>query len=102
MEKIDKDNMYGSIWDFPENIVEAIGIGESINLKNKYSDINKIIVAGMGGSAIGGDVVYSLVGDEIKIPYFVIRGYNLPAWVDSTTLVICSSYSGDTEETIEA
>jgi len=101
MEKIDKDNMYGSIWDFPENIVEAIGIGESINLKNKYSDINKIIVAGMGGSAIGGDVVYSLVGDEIKIPYFVIRGYNLPAWVDSTTLVICSSYSGNTEETIE-
>ena len=101
MEKIDKDNMYGSIWDFPENIVEAIGLGESINLKNKYSDINKIIVAGMGGSAIGGDVVYSLVGDEIKIPYFVIRGYNLPAWVDSTTLVICSSYSGNTEETIE-
>ena len=101
MEKIDKDNMYGSIWDFPENIVEAIGLGESINLKNKYSDINKIIVAGMGGSAIGGDVVYSLVGNEIKIPYFVIRGYNLPAWVDSTTLVICSSYSGNTEETIE-
>ena len=101
MEKIDKDNMYGSIWDFPENIFEAIGIGESINLKNKYSDINKIIVAGMGGSAIGGDVVYSLVGNEIKIPYFVIRGYNLPAWVDSKTLVICSSYSGNTEETIE-
>ena len=101
MEKIDKNNMYGSIWDFPENIVEAIGIGESIDLKNKYSDINKIIVAGMGGSAIGGDVVYSLVGNEIKIPYFVIRGYNLPAWVDSTTLVICSSYSGNTEETNE-
>ena len=101
MEKIDKDNMYGSIWDFPENIVEAIGLGKSINLKNKYSDINKIIVAGMGGSAIGGDVVYSLIGDEIKIPYFVIRGYNIPSWVDSSTLVICSSYSGNTEETIE-
>ncbi len=43
MEKIDKDNMYRSIWDFPENIFEAIGIGESINLKNKYSDINKIM-----------------------------------------------------------
>tara|TARA_B100002052_G_scaffold203467_1_gene185771 strand:+ start:350 stop:1387 length:1038 start_codon:yes stop_codon:yes gene_type:complete len=101
MEKIDKDNMYGSIWDFPENIVEAIGLGESINLKNKYSDINKIIVAGMGGSAIGADVVYSLIGDEIKIPYIVIRGYNIPSWVDSSTLVICSSYSGNTEETIE-
>ena len=100
MEKIDKDNMYGSIWDFPENIVEAIGLGKSINLKNKYSDINKIIVAGMGGSAIGADVVYSLIGDEIKIPYIVIRGYNIPSWVDSSTLVICSSYSGNTEETL--
>ena len=101
MEKIDKDNMYGSIWDFPENILEALDLGENIILKNKYSGINKIIVAGMGGSAIGGDVVLSLIGDEIKIPYFVIRGYNIPNWVDSTTLVICSSYSGNTEETIE-
>ena len=101
MEKIDKDNMYGSIWNFPENIAEAIGIGRSIKIKNKYSSINKIIVAGMGGSAIGGDVVYSLIGNEIKIPYFVIRGYNIPSWVDRSTLVICSSYSGNTEETIE-
>ena len=101
MEKIDKNNMYGSIWDFPENIVEAIGLGESISLVNKYTSINKIIVAGMGGSAIGGDVVYSLIGDEIKIPYSVIRGYSIPCWVDSSTLVICSSYSGNTEETIE-
>ena len=101
MEKIDKNNMYGSIWDFPENIVEAIGLGESISLVNKYKSINKIIIAGMGGSAIGGDVVYSLIGDEIKIPYSVIRGYSIPCWVDSSTLVICSSYSGNTEETIE-
>tara|TARA_Y100001970_G_scaffold87966_1_gene111039 strand:- start:2749 stop:3786 length:1038 start_codon:yes stop_codon:yes gene_type:complete len=101
MKKIDKDNMYESIWNFPENIIEAIGLSESIILMNEYSDINKIVVAGMGGSAIGGDVVQSLVGDEIKIPYFVVRGYNIPAWVDSTTLVICSSYSGNTEETIE-
>ena len=101
MEIIDKDNMYKSIWDFPENIIDAIGISERINLKNEYTNINKIIVAGMGGSAIGGDVVYSLIGDEIKIPYLVIRGYNIPAWVDYSTLVICSSYSGNTEETIE-
>ena len=101
MEQIDKENMFGSIWDFPENIVDAIRLGKSIDLKNKYSNINNIIVAGMGGSAIGGDVVYSLIGDEIKIPYFVIRGYNIPSWVDSRTLVICSSYSGNTEETIE-
>ena len=74
MREIDKDDMYQSIWDFPENIIDAIELSENITLKNEYVDVNNIIIAGMGGSAIGGDVVYSLVGDEIKIPYFVIRG----------------------------
>ena len=100
MNEIDKDDMYQSIWDFPENIIDAIELGENITLKNKYLDVNNIIIAGMGGSAIGGDVVYSLVKNEIKIPFVVNRGYNLPAWANSSTLIICSSYSGNTEETI--
>ena len=62
--------------------------------------MNNIIIAGMGGSAIGGDVVYSLIKNEIKIPFVVNRGYDLPAWANSSTLIICSSYSGNTEETI--
>ena len=100
MEKIDKGNMYQAIWDFSDNIIDAIELGEKIELNNKYKDINKIIIAGMGGSAIGGDVVYTLLNEEIEIPFFIIRGYNIPAWVDNSTLVICSSYSGNTEETI--
>ena len=101
IDKIDKDNMYQSIWDFPENMEDAIKLGDSISINNDYSNINKIIVAGMGGSAIGGDVTYALAYDEIRVPYFVIRGYDIPRWVDSSTLVICSSYSGNTEETID-
>lgn len=99
MQKIDKDNMYQSIWDFPENIIDAIDLSENITLKNKYVDIDNIIIAGMGGSAIGGDVVYSLIKDEIKMPFIVNRGYDLPAWANNSTLIICSSYSGNTEET---
>ena len=100
MHEIDKDDMYQSIWDFPENIIDAIELSENITLKNEYRDVNNIIIAGMGGSAIGGDVVYSLIKNEIKIPFVVNRGYDLPAWANSSTLIICSSYSGNTEETI--
>ena len=100
IDKIDKDNMYQSIFDFSDNMLDAVKLGRSIKFLNDYSSINKIIVAGMGGSAIGGDVTYALVNDEIKIPYLVVRGYDIPTWVDSSTLVICSSYSGNTEETI--
>ena len=100
IEKVDNENMYQSIWEFSDNILDAIKLGEKLNLVNDYKSINKIIVAGMGGSAIGGDVVYALVNDELKIPFFVLRGYDIPSWVDNSTLVICSSYSGNTEETI--
>ena len=55
--KIDKSNMFQSIWDFPENIIDAVKLSESIVFKNIYDGVNKIIIAGMGGSAIGGDVV---------------------------------------------
>ena len=100
MHEVDKDGMYQSIWDFPENIIDAIELSENIRLKNEYRDVNNIIIAGMGGSAIGGDVVYSLIKNDIKIPFVVNRGYDLPAWANSSTLIICSSYSGNTEETI--
>ena len=96
MYEIDKDDMYQSIWDFPENIIDAIELSENITLKNEYRDVNNIIIAGMGGSAIGGDVVYSLIKNKIKIPFVVNRGYDLPAWANSSTLIICSSYSGNT------
>jgi glucose/mannose-6-phosphate isomerase len=56
----------------------------------------------MGGSAIGGDLVAGIWSDRLRVPLTVVRGYDLPAWVSPTTLVIASSNSGNTEETLSA
>lgn len=64
--------------------------------------IEKVIVAGMGGSALAALLVKDWLGDELSIPFEVVRGYSLPAYVDDKTLVIASSYSGNTEETISS
>ncbi len=98
----DKENMFESIWSFSENIKDALKIGDSIELKNKYDNIQNIVIAGMGGSAIGGDVVSVLESSNINIPYAVCRDYSIPKWVNKNSLVICSSYSGNTEETLSA
>lgn len=60
---------------------------------------NGAVICGMGGSAIGGDVVVA-TADGLRVPCEVVRGYALPAWVDTGTLVVAVSYSGDTEETL--
>jgi len=98
--KIDKENMFESIWEFADNLEDAYSIGDKIQLKHKYLNINNIIIAGMGGSAIGGDVASILERNNLKIPLQVLRGYSCPSYVNKNTLVICSSYSGNTEETI--
>ncbi len=64
--------------------------------------IQNIVVSGLGGSAIAGDVFANLFGRELNIPYFVNRNYMLPQFVNESTLVIISSYSGNTEETISS
>ncbi len=65
-------------------------------------DIRQVIMCGMGGSAISGDLAVNFLAGELRIPFMVCRSYNIPAWAGSDTLVIVSSYSGDTEETLSA
>lgn len=72
----------------------------NFKLPADYADANKVVILGMGGSAIGGDLVRSLVQAESKIPVIVHRDYGLPAFVDDKTLLVASSYSGNTEETL--
>ncbi len=67
-------------------------------LKNKK--FRNIIVSGLGGSAISGDLIGNFLKDELNLPYFVNRNYTLPGYADSNTLLVISSYSGNTEETI--
>lgn len=63
--------------------------------------ITKVIVAGMGGSALAALMAKAWLFDRLKVPFEVLREYDLPAYVDASTLVIASSYSGNTEETLE-
>ncbi|MBK8624248.1 MAG: bifunctional phosphoglucose/phosphomannose isomerase [Saprospiraceae bacterium] len=94
--------MYQLIKKFPEQLKEAIGIGELASIGPHHFQIHNIIVAGMGGSGIGGALVADMIADDCRCPFIVINSYKLPAYVNKHTLVIVSSYSGNTEETISA
>jgi glucose/mannose-6-phosphate isomerase len=95
-----ENKMYEMIYQFPDQMETAKNIGKQYSLINNYSGITNIIFAGMGGSAIGGDLIRVLIHDELMVPLIVIRDYLLPEWADESTLVLCSSYSGNTEETL--
>jgi len=100
---IDSSGMYDKIYNFPEQLEKAARIGLSLSPDPNYlKRINNIIVAGMGGSAIGGDLVRSYLADKINIPFFICRHYRLPEFVNENSLVIGSSYSGNTEESLSA
>jgi len=86
----------------PELCQRAWQMAMSFNLPQDYSRVNKVVILGMGGSAIGGDLASSLVASEAKLPILIYRDYDLPAFIDGQTLVIASSYSGMTEETLSS
>jgi glucose/mannose-6-phosphate isomerase len=95
---IDKQDMYGVLESFPNQVKDGWALGKDIQFK----DIDKIIVAGMGGSALSGEILKCYLSDELKIPLEINKNYTLPKYADEKTLVVISSYSGNTEETIEA
>jgi len=72
----------------------------AFDLPPAYSDANEIIIAGMGGSAIGGDLLRTYVSPECEVPVVVWRDYDAPEFMDADSLVIACSYSGNTEETL--
>ncbi len=93
--------MFNLIKDFPQQLLQAVEIGEKAVLKGKFNQpIANVVVCGMGGSGIGGDVLSELLRNELNVPITVNKGYALPAFVNEHTLLILSSYSGNTEETI--
>lgn len=87
---------------FTDQLAEALAIGAQTSIKKPRKKINKIYVAGLGGSGIGADFVSAIIRKEANVPYLVGKGYTIPAYVDSNTLAIASSYSGNTEETLQA
>jgi glucose/mannose-6-phosphate isomerase len=96
----DPEDMLGRIKDLPKQIRDAWAIASKATVPPAYADVRNLTVAGMGGSAIGGDLALAMLADELKIPAMVHRDYGLPAFVGRDSLVIVSSYSGNTEETL--
>ena len=100
IKTIDKSDMYTVLKNTYCQIEKSIKKYNSFNLNKENIEYDNIIINGMGGSAIGGDFVATVLKDELKIPLLVNRTYSLPQWVNKNTLVILCSYSGNTEETI--
>lgn len=90
------------IKDFPLQMKQAMEIGANAAVRKPKNEIRNITVSGLGGSGIGGTLVKCLTDGELKVPLIVNKGYFLPEYIDKHSLVIISSYSGNTEETYNA
>ncbi len=102
-EMYDSHDMHGLIKAMPFNLEEGVSLGRQADLKGlELETFHSVVVAGMGGSAIAGDIARSYLYRSMQIPFVVCRHYRLPGFVNRKTLVICSSYSGNTEETLAA
>ena len=100
--KTDPQNMLSFIDGLPRQLQTAWELGLNSELP-AWTGIRKVLIAGMGGSAIGADLLIAYLTPDCSIPLFIHRDYDLPAWASGPdTLVIASSHSGNTEETLSA
>jgi glucose/mannose-6-phosphate isomerase len=90
--------MLDDVLAIPDHLSDALWRVDSARLEG--SESSGLLVCGMGGSAIGGDLAVAAFGERLERPMATVRGYLLPSWVDQNWAVLCSSYSGDTEETL--
>lgn len=88
--------------NFTKQLQEAIEIGKSSTLSKANKTIQNVVISGLGGSGIGGKIVSELVEKDLKVPVVINNNYFLPTFANENTLVIVSSYSGNTEETVYA
>ena len=115
--ELDKANMIELLEEFPQKMRDALRLGEEFSIPTDFlsaptlnsvstpaftRNFKNIVVLGMGGSAIGGNLLSDYLADELSIPIMVIRGYDIPKFVDEDSLVFAVSYSGNTEETFSA
>jgi glucose/mannose-6-phosphate isomerase len=98
---VDTSAQLGDVMGLPEHLRDALWRVESASLIPQDSP-GGLVVAAMGGSAMGGLLAVAALGDRASRPIFAARDYGLPAWTMPDTTVLCSSYSGDTEETLAA
>ncbi|MGO9958119.1 MAG: bifunctional phosphoglucose/phosphomannose isomerase [Solirubrobacteraceae bacterium] len=98
---VDSTGQFADVLSLPEQLRDALWRVESADLRRQDSG-DGLVVAGMGGSAVGGALARAALGDRASRPIMLAREYALPPWTTPDTTVLCCSYSGDTEETLAA
>jgi glucose/mannose-6-phosphate isomerase len=99
VQACDPTGQAAEILDLPQHLRDALWRVESADLAPRLAR-DGLIVAGMGGSGIGGRLARAAIGGRAQRPLTIVGGYSLPAWAGPDTVVLCSSYSGATEETL--
>jgi glucose/mannose-6-phosphate isomerase len=101
IERIDREDMLGEVNKFPEMLREAVAPAQAAEIGLKGS-FDGVVISGMGGSAICGDVVRGAFEEQLGVPVFVNRSYSLPGFIKGNVLFVAVSYSGNTEETLSS
>ena len=96
---VDPQDMLGEVLAQPQQVGDALWRSDAAGVPRRYMD-GGLVVCGMGGSAIGGDLGRAIIGARAGRPLRVVRGYDVVPWMGNDALVLCSSYSGNTEETL--
>jgi glucose/mannose-6-phosphate isomerase len=99
IEAADPKGMLGDVLAQPHQLGDALWRAESAKIPSRDLPAG-LVICGMGGSAIGGDLAAAALGDRATRPIVTVRGYGLESWTPPESLVLCSSYSGETEETL--
>lgn len=102
IRRIDRSGMLEFCEKMPYHLQDAVQCARTIVMPTLKKQIRNIVIVGMGGSAIGGELLRDWLFDRISVPIGICRDYSLPSYVDEESLVIAVSYSGDTEETLSA
>jgi glucose/mannose-6-phosphate isomerase len=97
--RLDPTDQLTDVLAIPEHLRDALWKVESAGLQ-PWDSPDGLVVAGMGGSAIGGELARAILGDHASRPVLGARAYGLPPWTTQDSTVLCASYSGDTEETL--
>ncbi|MCD4704680.1 hypothetical protein K8R66_01245 [bacterium] len=100
IKKFDKGNVLKTYQNMNKQFEQIFQEFKLVKLPANFKNINKILVCGMGGSALGPDLVRSVFKNNLVLPLIIVNDYKLPKWVDDQTLVVISSFSGNTEEII--
>lgn len=101
IKKIDPEGVYNSLLQLSDQCTDAWNEATKVDIPSDYKDVDNIVLCGMGGSGLGARVIESVFFDKLTKPITRVNGYHLPNFVNEKSLVVCSSYSGSTEETLE-